>query len=121
MVKSLVSSGDDLIATEHITPDDLELAKTILREKFMILLIDDKFGSWRKVDAYMGWPYFTQERKKCEDSVLNRNWPEMTQDQPHLERNEEAYWHLVERNRWDVELYEFAVLLFHQQTEALVK
>jgi hypothetical protein len=121
MVKSLVSSGNRLVATKDIDRDDLELAKAILQEKFMILLIDDKFGSWTKLDVYMGWPYSTQDRRHCEDSLLKLHWPQLAEEHPPVGTNEAAYSHLVERNRWDMELYDFALQLFQQQTEALVK
>ena len=121
MVKSLVSSGNRLVASEEINRDDLELAKAILQEKFMILLIDDKFGSWTKLDVYMGWPYSTQDRRQCEDSLLTQDWPKLAEQHPPVGANEAAYSQLVERNRWDMELYDFAVHLFQQQTDVLVK
>lgn len=121
MVKSLVSSGTELIASEEITSNDFELAKNILEQKFMILLIDDKFGSWAKLDAYMGWSDLTQERRMCEDSILKLDWPQCSKEHPPLGADEEAYSALTERNSWDVALYEHAVHLFQLQTNLLVQ
>ena len=124
MVKSLVSSGNELISTADITFDDLNLAKTILQQKFMILLADDMFGSWTKLESYLRWPFSTQEQRKCEDSILRLDWTHRGSSQQEyrpLGDSEVAYSQLVERNTWDVALYEYAVSLFRQQTEVLVK
>jgi hypothetical protein len=124
MVKSLVSSGTDLISTADITLEDLNLAKTILQQKFIILLADDMFGSWMKLESYLGWPFPTQEQRKCEDSILSLDWTHRgsdTQEYRPLGDSEAAYSQLVNRNMWDVALYEYAVSLFQQQTNVLIK
>ena len=121
MVKSLVSSGTELISSAEIVPEDLELAKSILEQKFMILLADDKFGSWTKLQSWMGWPFSTQEQRKCEDAIIKKEWPQITHKQPPMGANEAAYSLLAERNSWDLQLYEYAAHIFEKQTEGLVK
>jgi hypothetical protein len=123
MVKSLVSSSEELIPTDGITTQDLQLAQQILQDRFMILLADDKYGSWAKLEAYLGWPYTTLEQRHCEDTILRKEWPQVKDDRPlppPLGANEQAYLHLMERNQWDVQLYEFAMQLFKEQSERLV-
>lgn len=119
MVKSLVSSGNELISTDEITKEDLDLAKNILQHKFLVLVSEDKYGSWTKLQAWMGWKS-TQSQRKCEDGVMSQKWPDDSKI-PMLGAQEVAYTRLIERHSWDVQLYEFAVLLFEQQSEILVQ
>lgn len=124
MVKSLVSSGTDLIPTSDITLDDLNLAKKILQQKFIILLAEDMFGSWTKLESYLGWPLSTQEQRQCEDSILRLDWTHRASNEQEYRPvgdSEVAYSQLVERNSWDVALYEHALSLFQQQANVLVK
>jgi hypothetical protein len=120
MVKSLISSGNELIASGEITQDDMDLAKSILQQKFMILLAEDKFGSWTKLQSWMGWTS-SQEQRRCEDATMDNDWPPTSDDAPALGSDETAYAKLTERNNWDMQLYEFAVKLFNHQSEVLVK
>eukprot|EP00545_Synedropsis_sp_CCMP1620_P004970 CAMPEP_0119012972 /NCGR_PEP_ID=MMETSP1176-20130426/7723_1 /TAXON_ID=265551 /ORGANISM="Synedropsis recta cf, Strain CCMP1620" /LENGTH=459 /DNA_ID=CAMNT_0006966013 /DNA_START=78 /DNA_END=1457 /DNA_ORIENTATION=- len=120
MVKSLVSSGNELISSGEITNEDMDLAKSILQQKFMILLAEDTFGSWTKLQSWLGWTS-TQEQRKCEDAAMDKDWLQTPLEYPVLGSDAPAYLHLSERNNWDLQLYEFAVQIFQQQTEVLVK
>jgi hypothetical protein len=118
VTKSLLTQGNGLIASDQITVEDFELAKEIILSKAMILLVDDKLGSWAKVATWMKWNE-DKKARKCVDSVLLVDWPKV--NHPAFEKDSNTSKALVQRNQWDLQLFEFAVQLYQQQTTALVQ
>lgn len=118
ITKSLLTRGDGLIASDQITLEDFQLAKEILLSKAMVLLLDDKLGSWAKVATWMKWNE-DKKARKCVDSVLLMDWPKV--NHPTFEKESNTSVALLQRNQWDLQLFEFAVELYQQQTNLLVQ
>ena len=117
MVKSLVSSGDELISSAEITVDDLKLAKAILKEKVLALSTEDKYGSWAKLATWQGWKT-TQDQRTCVDRILQEDWP--GHDDATMNPQSPISIRLSQRASWDTELFRFAMDLYRSQTEALL-
>eukprot|EP00540_Astrosyne_radiata_P014800 CAMPEP_0116833120 /NCGR_PEP_ID=MMETSP0418-20121206/6262_1 /TAXON_ID=1158023 /ORGANISM="Astrosyne radiata, Strain 13vi08-1A" /LENGTH=201 /DNA_ID=CAMNT_0004462539 /DNA_START=217 /DNA_END=818 /DNA_ORIENTATION=- len=115
MIKSLVSTGDSLIPTDQLTPDDLRLAKAIVKEKMLALSWNDRLGSWAKLMSWLEWTT-TQDQRACADEVLLKEWP--TQDAGPLEEDDPILVRLMQRSAWDVQLHDFAMHLYQHQTES---
>ena len=99
---------------------DLELAKEILREKFVIGLMNQMDESVRRFDLYFGFRK-TDDTARCVEKILHPDRSSSTDggtnSHPHpkiLEGTPE--WGAIARNNYfDIQLYEFALGLFEEQ------
>ena len=104
--------------------EDLYLAQDILREKFVIGLITEMEESKNRFDKYFGFGFEEEDENDCVAKVLglpsakkdeeaqsaenSHPHPKILPDTPEWEA-------LLRINRFDLELYEYAVALFEQQ------
>lgn len=116
MVKSLVSSGHDLVESTELTEEDLELAKLILERKCLVLLQSERRESWERLVEYMGWAKSIENptQQDCIGTILDEPWP-LLDVKNSLDASDPIYAKFSERNSFDMQLYEFAVILWEIQ------
>ena len=89
-------------------------AKEVLRRKFLVGLLDNKRGSFARFDHYFKWkesPKYTSEfgcRKQLMDEKYAPKHP--------IRKGSETWNLLMEQNRFDIHLYDYAKELFVQQS-----
>jgi hypothetical protein len=99
--------GSDLI------PEDLAIAKEILRQKALILLTNDMAQSSVRLVKYFNWP--TSEYQLWCMNKFAVEEPINTNPHPVLDRNSIEWRALERKNSFDVELYDYALQLFEAQ------
>lgn len=100
--------------TGPINMDNLEIAKEVLRRKFIIGLLDNKRGSFARFDHYFKWKESPKYEKEfgCRKQLMDEKYVSK-----HSIRKDSDTWKLLlEQNRFDVHLYDFAKELFSQQS-----
>lgn len=110
VTKQLLGTWQDL------TEDDLEKAKYILEEKVLIGLIDRMEDSVDRFNRYFGWEESPDKVPCAGDMLGHKNGtgsnshahPKVLPDTPEWEA-------LASINRYDIQLYDFAVALFEEQ------
>ena len=111
---------------ETLTPQDMETAKEVLRRKAIIGLYDAPIMSFKKYARYFNWDrvrlggYFTDETEKCFENVLEvvKKKDEVgalnLRDEDSMEGSA-AWENVMERNRFDYELYMYGQHLYKYQ------
>ncbi len=110
MVRWLVGKPTDKLLTEQ----DLELAKDILRRKVLILLTEEMSTSIDRLIRFMGWDV-DEEGRKCLDENTSKVGGHNINLHREIDVGSEEYSLMREKNRFDVELYNFALGLFTEQ------
>lgn len=94
-------------------PNDVVLAREILRRKFAVGLLHQIDESLERFAKYFSWNIDTPEKKECVKKLLtegvNRH------QHPRIDRNSEVWNDLLAFNKYDMELYMYAVQLFEEQ------
>jgi len=99
-----------------LTNDDLNIAKAILEQKFLIGLIDDTSTSFQRFVKYFHWDATDTELKCMEDMWLGKSESIVTDY-----KNDTAILGILDRlNAYDISLFEYAQELFIKQGEDLV-
>ena len=97
-----------------LTSRHLEIAKTVLREKCLVGLLEEKSESWLRFQKFFGWQFYTKEMSDCKDELLNWKWS--SKHQHDLVQEGTPAWDFVyEHNLLDMELYNYARQLFVEQ------
>jgi len=103
--------------SEPLGPQDVVLAREILRTKFAVGLLSRINDSMDRFAQVFGWDISQPERRVCIQSLLtngvNRH------EHPEIERGGEIWNAFLENNRYDVELYMYTVQLFQEQGTGL--
>jgi len=95
---------------------DLDLAKEILRRKCLVGLLKEKGESFARVETYFGWHLKSEADRECHEKKLDWLWPLKHRHEDVQEGTE--LWDLIMRqNVYDVQLYEYAQLLFKEQAQ----
>jgi len=100
--------------TGPIDMQTLEIAKEVLKRKFLIGLLDNKRGSFARFDHYFKWkesPRYEKEfgcRKQLMDEKYMAKHP--------LRKNSDTWKLVMEQNRFDIHLYDYAKELFASQS-----
>ena len=105
---------------EVLTRSDLEFAKELLRRKFLILLTDEMKTSVTRLASYMGWSIDDGmmgciDQHSTRTGGANKSTQQEGAGRPPLEPGTDDYEALLNINRFDVELYEYAQELFVEQ------
>ena len=101
-----------------LNEDDLEMAKNFLRTRCLVGLTDNFAESVSRFEAFFGWTHVNQEEKReCQEAIVNRH----TSGSEHETFGEDSYvWGLLlEQNRFDMALFDYAVTLFNDVQRAL--
>ena len=114
MTRSLNNHWNGDLTREH-----LDIAKTIIRRKCLVGLLEEKEESLRRFSTFFHWDRKSRSESKCKDNLLHRMWPNR-KDHEGVEEGS-LVWGLLERqNAFDVELYEYAKIIFHEQAAAFL-
>lgn len=108
--------------TGELTKEDMEQAKEILKEKFLIGFLDDLEESVYRIIKYNGWKYADDEtaKMKQEDCIadlakLGSNINTEGYELP--KRGTQAYALIIWQTQFDSKLFEYARELFDDQTK----
>jgi len=96
---------------------DLNLAKAILQRKAIIGLFSDLANSIRHFTVVFGWDA-PSSWEDCATDLIDRAYAREQEGFPRLDTDEPAFEVIQNKNKFDLELYDFAVQLRHQQLNA---
>ena len=99
----------------NLTLDHLAISKEVLRKKCIVGLFDEKSESWLRLERFFGWKFPTQKSRECLDRLLNWGWSNKNLH-PAIEEGSVAWDLLYKHNELDIKLYEYAHLLFEEQS-----
>ena len=94
---------------------DLELAKTMLHDKFLIGLTNKMKESLDRFDKYYDFDDGTGVTVMCSNQLLSEGHGENVHSHPKVELGSNDWNMLASVNEWDIRLYEYAVELFAEQ------
>mmetsp|Transcript_25286 Transcript_25286/g.30586 ORF Transcript_25286/g.30586 Transcript_25286/m.30586 type:complete len:384 (+) Transcript_25286:21-1172(+) len=99
-----------------LTPEDLKMAMEILRRKVLIGLVDEIEESLRRFKSYMGWEE-DKNRGESDTGACERQQflTPSIQTMGEVTRGSEAWNLIVQQNRFDLQVYEYALNLFGEQ------
>lgn len=105
------------LAKGELVEEDLELAKHILKRKFLIGLLEEKAESFKRFQKYFGWK---APDESCIEKKIEWTWPMKHRHSP-VKNGSEA-WNLIHaQNIYDMKLYEYAKELFVEQQSFIPK
>jgi len=101
---------------QELTDEDLEKAKYILEAKVLIGLIDRMEESVDRFNRYFGWEE-SPDKVPCAEDMLDHKSSTGSNSHAHpkVEPGSEDWEALAAINRFDIQLYDFAVALFEEQ------
>lgn len=97
--------------SSELTLGDLNIAKEVLRRKSIVGLLNAKHKSLTRFRTYFGWsePAKTEDCENALSQWIDKN------DYPTITDKDPVYHKFVEKNKFDMDLYTFAVKLFSEQ------
>jgi len=108
MVRTLTGCMSGPLQLAH-----LNLAKEILRRKFLIGILDEKTESLRRFEEYFGWKFPSPVSQTCKNNMFYHEWHS---GNPHPPLEDQAVAEKVRTlNMWDVALFEYGKQLFREQ------
>ena len=132
MVRTLVGK---ILPPAPLAQVDLDVAKEILRRKFVVGLLEEKGESMKRFEKFFGWDagasrhYFdatelhaapgaprwkNAKDEECRDRLLYWGWINKKKH-PTVEEGSGVYRLLETQNRYDIELFMYARQLFEEQ------
>ena len=103
------------ITKGQIDRNDLELAKEILRKKCLVGLLSEKGESLSRFERYFGWKLKTEADNECHERKIQWDWP-FKHRHPTVEEGTDLWDFILRTNQYDMELYDYAQLLFREQS-----
>ena len=98
--------------------DDFQRAKEFLRRKCVIGLTEDFANSLKRFKHVFHWDEASYGEDKCADEMIQENESTPSKSITYDEKSET--WHLLaQHNEFDIELYNYAVELYKQQSYLL--
>jgi hypothetical protein len=99
--------------------EDMVTAKEILRTKCLVGLYDDMEGSLKRFQLYFGWSQKAppDQVEQCRTAVLAAG--DRRHNTPELEVGTNMYQALAQVNLYDMELYQYAKVLYKVQGEQI--
>lgn len=95
----------------------LELAKKILKDKFVVGISDRMDETFRQLEIYYGWK---EKREGCVQFHLH-SAPSNKNKYPETERGGEVWNLIADKNKFDMALYYFALEVFGDQSEKVFR
>ena len=107
LVRSLVNSMEGPVNEDH-----LNIAKALVKRKFLIGLFEEQTESLHRIETYFGWKRLSSDdcRKSLLRSELQKETPQTKIDSKDMQKI------LTKANHFDLELYDFVKLCFQEQT-----
>lgn len=101
------------LTKSELTNEDLDMAKQVLNEKFLIGLLEEKARSFDRFQKYFGW--ITAD-DNCIRNKFDWSWPMKHHHVP-VKEGSEAWDLISDQNNFDIKLYEYAKELYaHQES-----
>jgi hypothetical protein len=100
-----------------LTEADVDLAKEILKRKFVVGLYDQFEDSVRRMEAFFGWK-LTNGINSCQAGIVQQEFDLGYNDFETLSYDS-AYAAIAEKNKADLDLYKFGEYLFKYQERVL--
>jgi hypothetical protein len=120
MVRFLTNEMSGNVYDRH-----LDLAKEVLESKCLVGIMEDFTASIKRFDRYFGWskidfggPVSMTDRGTCVARVIKN--PDNAHAHPKVDEDEEVWNLLLEKNRYDLALYEYARHLFYDVQSNIV-
>ncbi|KAL3794740.1 hypothetical protein HJC23_012750 [Cyclotella cryptica] len=121
MVRFLTNEMTGTLDNRH-----LDLAKQILESKCLVGIMEEFPASIKRFDRYFGWsqrsfeggPVQLNDRGICTARVMSA--PDNAHEHPNYEEGSEIWNKLLEKNMFDLGLYNHAVHLFHNVQVTLI-
>jgi Sulfotransferase family len=101
-----------------LTDDHLQIAKEIIRTKFLIGLMEQKTESLRRIQSYFDWKLPSRISQTCKNNMFYFE-PQSKNVHDFLDPNSNEYEIVAKRNQFDMDLYEYAVYLFEEQSDLI--
>lgn len=122
MTRTLVGKGED----EELTGKDMHTAKEILRRKALVGLYSDIIGAVRHYSRYFGWDNamnggrLNSSMLNCFESAILEGMKEdardaFNSDSEDAQEGSVAWRKIVEKNKFDIELYTYSQQLYKFQ------
>ncbi len=110
----LVRYLSNQVTKPYIDETDLKLAKEILRRKVFVGLTSEREASFNRFQKVFGWNLKSQADVECLNNRLQWDW---ALKHPHqIVKEGTELWDLIlAHNKYDVELFEYAKVLFQEQ------
>lgn len=113
MVRFLTNEMSGNVYDRH-----LDLAKEVLESKCLVGIMEDFTASMKRFDRYFGWseidfggPVSMTDRGTCVARVIKH--PDNAHPHPKLDEDGEVWNLLLDKNKYDLALYEYARHLFY--------
>ncbi|OEU06342.1 hypothetical protein FRACYDRAFT_150140, partial [Fragilariopsis cylindrus CCMP1102] len=106
---SMLNNDPSVIDERH-----LEIAKEVLREKVLVGLQSDMEESARRFFSHFEWKKDDDDWNPCEKRILFKGGVNSNKHSK-VEEETKAWKLLASKNSLDIQLYEYAVELFHEQ------
>lgn len=113
LTRTLVNKPEGMLGKK-----DLNLAKDILRRKAIVGLYSDLATSLQHFVGVFGWDA-PSSWNSCATDLIDRAYAREQEGFPRLDTDEPAFAQIQKKNKFDLELYDFAVQLRYQQLNAL--
>jgi hypothetical protein len=98
----------------ELTRDDVNLAKEVMRRKCLIGLLKEKGETFARFERYFGWQLKSEEDKDCHEKKLQWAWP-LKHRHDEVEESSTMWDIVMAHNDYDMELYDYATVLFQEQ------
>eukprot|EP00581_Thalassiosira_minuscula_P018554 CAMPEP_0183731874 /NCGR_PEP_ID=MMETSP0737-20130205/36703_1 /TAXON_ID=385413 /ORGANISM="Thalassiosira miniscula, Strain CCMP1093" /LENGTH=352 /DNA_ID=CAMNT_0025964719 /DNA_START=314 /DNA_END=1372 /DNA_ORIENTATION=- len=121
------TSGDNdhmmkkLAGKERVNKKDLELAKNTIKMRFVVGLMHEMEDSVKRFNVVMGINEKSCARSNiCMDTFFGAHLEKKNSNpHPKVERDSPAWQLLAEKNRFDIELYDYVLQLYEEQKELI--
>lgn len=104
----------------ELTNEHVNAAKEMLRRKFLVGVFTDMKFSIKRFEKRFGWYAGNKDAEECEKNIIAEKM-EIYRDNPKVEEGSATYELLLKQNKYDMEIYNFAELLFLNQKSKQVK
>lgn len=103
--------------TGDVGDADLEMAQTVLKEKLVVGLMEQKEESMRRFEYHYGWRYTEnpQRQSACRSRILVGDLRTNESAKGKIKEGSQAWSLLMWQNKLDMKLYKYAKALFLQQ------
>ena len=97
-----------------LTDENVRTAKEVLRRKVLVGMFDDMKFSMKRFEKRFGWYAADEETEACEAAII-ANKMDRYLEHPAVQEGTGVWNLLVKQNKYDMELFKFAELLFMNQ------
>jgi len=105
----------------YVTDEDFQLAKEVLRRKCLVGLLIEKEESMERFSNHFGWNLESGNSKECTKRKLEWDWSLRHPHEVEIVEGNRLWNLIVSLNEYDMKLYEYARVLFDEQSKYFPK